>query len=526
MSASPAADDANDPHVRLQLEALLGTERVRTDRRSLELCALDFSEERLAVPELVVEPATTEEVAAIARIARSAGMPIVPRGGGMSYTLAAVPREPRSIVVDLRRLNGLIELSVASRYVTVETGMTWVQLRERLRGSGMRPPFLGTLSGLHATIGGGLAQGAAGVGRGHLADCVLGLQVVLADGRVLHTGAGAARDTEPFLRNFGPDLSGFFLGDSGTFGIKTQVTLRLDPQPRGTAYGCFAFEDLLALVRAQCELARQGLVSGCFAWGRYHNDLAASMPLPPLGEAWKLAREVLRSSSCLFGGALTVARAASLRGLRFLRGVPFALLVVADGFDQPTADRAMRAVRRLARGHGGRPLPGTLAMANRLDPFRPVDQLIIGADGENSIPSNCLVPLARAEEAVQRLDAFFRDNAPLMQRHTEFSRRVSTSSSTTSSGSSRSSLGRIRRALCNERSRLPRARPLWRRFHPTKRRHRPRSICADEWCTSSASSAPRITRSENSIRSARRWKERRLGSFCASSRVCWIRRAV
>src|SRR6185436_10150416 len=128
MSASPAANDANDPHVRRQLEALLGTERVRTDRRSLELCALDFSEERLAVPELVVEPATTDEVAAIARLARSAGMPIVPRGGGMSYTLAAVPREPRSIVVDLRRLNGLIELSVASRYVTVETGMTWAQL--------------------------------------------------------------------------------------------------------------------------------------------------------------------------------------------------------------------------------------------------------------------------------------------------------------------------------------------------------------------------------------------------------------
>ncbi len=424
MPASPAAVDANEPHARRQLEALLGTERVRTDRRSLELCALDFSEERLAVPEVVVEPASTDEVVAIARIARSAGMSMVPRGGGMSYTLAAVPREPRSIVVDLRRLNGLIELSVASRYVTVETGMTWSQLRERLRGSGMRPPFLGTLSGLHATIGGGLAQGAAGVGRGHLADCVLGLQVVLADGRVLHTGAGAARDTEPFLRNFGPDLSGLFLGDSGSFGIKTRVTLRLDPQPRGTAYGCFAFEDLLALVRAQCELARQGLVSECFAWGRYHNDLAASMPTPPLGEAWKLARDVLRSSSSLFGGALTVARAASLRGLRFLRGVPYALLVVADGFDQPTADRAMRAVRRLARGHGGRPLPGTLAMANRLDPFRPVDQLIIGADGENSIPSNCLVPLARAEEAVQRLDAFFRDNAPLMQRHGIFETRL------------------------------------------------------------------------------------------------------
>jgi D-lactate dehydrogenase (cytochrome) len=63
-------------------------------------------------------------------------------------------------------------------------------------------------------------------------------------------------------------------------------------------------------------------------------------------------------------------------------------------------------------------------MANRLDPFRPVDQLIIGADGENSIPSNCLVPLARAEEAVQRLDGFFRDNEPLMRRHGVFETRL------------------------------------------------------------------------------------------------------
>ncbi len=407
-----------------QLVDLLGAGRVRTDRRSLELCALDFSEERLAVPEVVVEPASTDEVSAAVRIALSAGMSLVPRGGGMSYTLAAVPSEPRSMVLDLRRINRLIELSVANRYVTVETGMTWAGLRECLRGSGMRPPFLGTLSGLHATVGGGLAQGAAGVGRGHLADCVLGLQVVLADGRVLHTGTGAAHGTEPFFRNFGPDLTGLFLGDSGSFGIKTRVTLRLDPLPRGAAYGCFAFENLLGLVRAQCELARQGLVSECFAWGRYHNDLAASMPLPAFRDAWKLAREVVRSSSSVVGGAMTVARAVSPRGLRFLRGVPYALVVVVDGFDQPAADRAMRAVRRLARGHGGRPLPGTLAMVNRLDPFRPVDQLIIGVDGENSIPSNCLVPLARAEETVQRLDGFFRDNEPLMRRHGIFETRL------------------------------------------------------------------------------------------------------
>jgi FAD/FMN-containing dehydrogenase len=524
MPVSPAAVGANHPDAARQLEALLGAERVRIDRRSLERSALDFSEERLAVPEVVVEPASTDEVAAVARIAHSAGMSLVPRGGGMSYTLAAVPREPRSMVVDLRRMNGLIELSVANRYVTVETGMTWADLRERSRGSGMRPPFLGTLSGLHATIGGGLAQGAAGVGRGHLADCVLGLQVVLADGRVLHTGAGAARDTEPFFRNFGPDLTGLFLGDSGAFGVKTRATLRLDPQPLGTAYGCFAFEDPLALVRAQCELARQGLISECFAWGRYHNNLAASLPSPPLHEAWKLAREVVRSSSSFLGGALTVARAASPRGLRFLRGVPYALLVVVDGFDQPAADRAMRAVRRLARGNGGRPLPGTQAMANRLDPFRPVDQLIIGADGENSIPSNCFVPLARAEETVQRLDGFFRDNEPLMRRHGIFETRLYIVVDQVFGIEPVLYWKDSPRALRREVASAARATAL-AAIRPTTKRRRPRWIYADEWCGSSASCAPRITRSENTIRSARRSTELRPGSSSASSRRCSTRRA-
>lgn len=407
-----------------RLTALLGRERVLTDPDSLELFGLDFSEEQLATPAVVVQPASTDEVAQVVRIASSTGLAVVPRGGGMSYTLAATPRDSASILLDLRRMNQLVDLSVESRYVTVETGMTWAELRQRLRGSGMRPPFVGTLSGLHATIGGGLAQGAAGVGKGHLADCVLGLEVVLADGRIVRTGAGAARGTPPFFRNFGPDLTGIFLGDSGAFGVKTRVTLRLDAEPRGAAYACFAFADLLPLVRAQCELARQGLVSECFAWGRYHNDLAASMPSPPLAEAWKLARDVIRSSSSILGGARTVVRAASPRGLRFLRGVPYALLVVVDGFDQPTADRAMRGVRRIVRRLGGRGLPSTLAMANRLDPFRAVDQLIIGAGGENSIPSNCLLPLARAEEGVRRLDAFFRDNEELMRRHGIFETRL------------------------------------------------------------------------------------------------------
>lgn len=169
-----------------------------------------------------MQPATTEEVAEIVRIARSAGVAVVARGGGMSYTLAHTPARPETIVVDLRRMNHVVELNVADRYVTVEAGVTWDQLAETLRGTGHWLTFNGTLSGLYATVGGTLSQNSVGLGRGWLSDVVLGMEVVLGDGRVVQTGSGAAHGTPPFGRTFGPDLGGLFLGDSGVFGFKAR----------------------------------------------------------------------------------------------------------------------------------------------------------------------------------------------------------------------------------------------------------------------------------------------------------------
>jgi len=109
-------------------------------------------------------------------------------------------------------------------YVTCEAGVTWKQLYEALSETGLRTPFWGTLSGIHATVGGGASQNCAFWGSGRYgagADSIVGLEVVLADGTVLNTGAAAQTNSDPFFRHYGPDLTGLFCGDTGAFGFKT-----------------------------------------------------------------------------------------------------------------------------------------------------------------------------------------------------------------------------------------------------------------------------------------------------------------
>lgn len=101
-----------------------------------------------------------------------------------------------------------------------------------------------------------------------LAEHVLGLEVVLGDGRVLRTGSWATSGTAPFYRYNGPDLTGLFLCDSGAFGIKTKVHLQLEPWPK-MSFGCVTFPDRVSLVAAQAAMATSGLHTEAFAFDGY-----------------------------------------------------------------------------------------------------------------------------------------------------------------------------------------------------------------------------------------------------------------
>ena len=216
MSAVITGYPRNDlQHVVDQLVDALGPDAVLTSPEERLLYSLDFSEEPGATALAVVKPKTLEQVTAIVCIAGAAGVAVNTRGGGVSYTKGHVPTRPETVILDATGLNRVIEVNTVDRYVTLETGVRWVDLRAALQGTGFRVPYLGTLSGNFATVGGGLSQNATGMGRMTLAEHVLGLEVVLGDGRILKTGSWATKGTAPFYRYNGPDLTGMFLCDFG-----------------------------------------------------------------------------------------------------------------------------------------------------------------------------------------------------------------------------------------------------------------------------------------------------------------------
>jgi FAD/FMN-containing dehydrogenase len=400
-----------------RLRAQLGAAHVLTDEQDRAWYAADFTDDEVPLPVAVARPASVAEVVDVVTTARAAGAALVGRGGGMSYTRAHTPQRSDTVVVDLRRMDRIVEINTADRYVTVEPGVTWAQLRDALQVTGMRVPFHGTLSGLHATVGGGLSQNAVGLGRGFVVDDVLGLEVVLGDGRVLTTGSGAAAGAAPFWRNFGPDLSGLFLCDSGAFGLKTRATLRLDPEPKGVALGCFGFDTAHALVAAQVEIGGADLASECLGADSFMNSVMAEMPLPPRDEVKRVAKAVLAQSDSRVRALRQLARAARPGGMKYLARVPFSLAVVCDAADQAAADRNLARVRRICRRHRGRSLPTALTLGLRYAPFQPIHPLMVGRDGEAGMPSNLLLPLSRAHEGLAALDDFMSEHAAEMRNH-------------------------------------------------------------------------------------------------------------
>jgi D-lactate dehydrogenase (cytochrome) len=154
----------------------------------------DIAGPRAHVAACVIQPESVEQLAAAVSAATAAGFAVVPRGGGSSYTGGYVPPHDRCVLVDTRGLARVIEINTTDMYVTVEAGCTWQSLLAALGPHDVRTPYWGPLSGATATVGGSLSQNAIlwGSARyGVSAETVLGLDVVLADGSLLGTGAAS-----------------------------------------------------------------------------------------------------------------------------------------------------------------------------------------------------------------------------------------------------------------------------------------------------------------------------------------------
>ncbi|MEO8445573.1 MAG: FAD-binding oxidoreductase, partial [Gammaproteobacteria bacterium] len=233
------------------LTAIVGQAHVLTGDADREFYAMDVYNQ-LKLPLAVIQPGTVEELQKVVRIATGAGVAVVPRGGGASYTDGYLPTVTNSILLDTGRLNRIVELNETDMYVTVEPGLTWNELWQALKAKGLRTTFWGPFSGIKATVGGSMSQNSASLGSGNFgvsADAVLAFEVVLASGEILKTGSRAAANGVPFFRWYGPDLTGLFTGDAGALGVKARITLKLIRTPPFSGAASFGFDNFEAMAR-------------------------------------------------------------------------------------------------------------------------------------------------------------------------------------------------------------------------------------------------------------------------------------
>ena len=212
-----------------KLRALLGADVIRDDAETLAVHSGDkwFAAHR---PQAVVFAENTEQVSRLLRFAHRERLPVTPRGSGVGYVGGCVPVHG-GIALSLARMNRIIEIHAADGVAVVEPGVITGQLQAAVRAQGLYyPPDPASLK--ECSIGGNIATNAGGprcLKYGVTRSYVLGLEVVLAGGKILRAGGRTHKNKTGF------DLVGLFTGSEGLLGVVTQATLRLIPLPPARA---------------------------------------------------------------------------------------------------------------------------------------------------------------------------------------------------------------------------------------------------------------------------------------------------
>ena len=347
----------------------------------------------------MLRPHTSEQVAGIMRQADEEGVAIAPRGGGLSYTRGYVPSSEYTVALDLSALNEIYELNADDLYITVGAGATWQQVAEATKPLNLRPVLRGPISGSHSTVGGAASQEIMGD-----TDGFLSFEVVLADGRVITTGTGSSRRSLPFYRHFGPDLTGLFTGDTGAFGIKTKVTLKLEHKPDGLAMASFSFPTLSAMVGAIVAISRRNLVPQLFGMDPLKTRSASKVNVTEAGRT--LGSIVSGRSSVIRGlfDAVSVMRS----GRDALNSADWGLHVHAEGVNQAAADATLERIREICARNRGTGVSPNIAIALNARPYS--IRGFIGLKGERFVPIHAMFPLSHAVKVAERIEHFFADN--------------------------------------------------------------------------------------------------------------------
>lgn len=230
----------------------LFADRFHTDKAALQQHSHDESWHPPQLPDAVVYPQNNQEVAKLVQLCSDHRMPIIPFGTGTGVEGHAIPIQG-GVTVALSLFNQIIEINLEDQYARVGAGVTRLALNEALRHTGL---FFSVDPGADASIGGMAATRASGTNTiryGTMADNVLGLTAIMANGSQIETGNRARKSAS------GYDLTHLLLGSEGTLGIITEVIVRLHPRPEQASAAVVSFPNIHNAVSAVIDIIQSAV---------------------------------------------------------------------------------------------------------------------------------------------------------------------------------------------------------------------------------------------------------------------------
>jgi len=245
---------ATIPHLVEQLRSIVGSEGVLSAHSDVMVYECDGFVIEKTCPDVVVFPRTADDVSRIVRVCNDGDVPFLPRGAGTSLAGGCLP-VGGGVMIVLTRMNEILEINLRDRYAVVQPGVVNVWLTQALKGTGYHYAPDPSSQGA-CTIGGNVATNSGGphtLKYGVTVNHVLGIEAVMADGRIVQMG-GPAEESP------GLDLVGTIVGSEGTLAIVTKVWVRLTRNPQGYRTMLGIFESVEDATNAISEIIGAGIV--------------------------------------------------------------------------------------------------------------------------------------------------------------------------------------------------------------------------------------------------------------------------